>query len=232
MIEIQSKWLFPQSIEQAKHIQKTLADQIILKDSFDTSSFLIGGMDVSNYLYDPLQMVYAVTVLLNKVTMQIEEQQGSAQKQEFPYIPGFLGFREAPALFDSYKKLTKSPGIWFVDGHGISHPRKLGIATHIGVLLDIPTIGVAKKILVGEPEGILGENKGDYVPLIWKNERIGFCVRTKKRCLPLIVSAGHRITLETSLEMVMEYVQHYRLPEPTRHAHLFANEFRKMNRQV
>ena len=114
-----------------------------------------------------------------------------------------------------------------VDGHGISHPRRLGIASHIGVLLNIPTIGVAKSVLVGHPAGPLGEAKGDCVPLIWKGEQIGTFLRTKKCCHPVIISAGHRISLGTAVEIVLEYATRYRLPEPTRQAHLAANRCRK-----
>lgn len=113
-----------------------------------------------------------------------------------------------------------------VDGHGISHPRRLGVASQIGILLDIPTIGVAKSILVGEPDGSLGEEAGSSVPLVWKGTLIGQVVRTKRRCQPLYISAGHKISLQTAINLVLSCVKNYRMPEPTRRAHLVANAHR------
>ena len=224
---VPSQWLFPSSLEEAEHVQRQLAERLILKDDFIFSSF-IGGMDVSNNLYDPHSMVYASAVVLNKQHMQLEEEAAIAQFQPFPYIPGFLGFREAPALVEAFKKLSRRPEVILVDGHGISHPRRLGIASHIGVLLDIPTIGVAKSILIGHhPAEPLGNAKGDFTPLLWKGKQIGICLRTKKNCNPLIISIGHRISLESAIRIVLNCINRYRLPEPIRHAHLAANRCRK-----
>lgn len=224
--QIPPEWLYPSSLEQAADVQRQLAERLILYDDFAPSAW-IGGMDVSNNLYDPQAMVYASAVVLNKQTLVLEEQAAVAQVQKFPYITGFLGFREAPALITAFKKLTTHPFLMMVDGHGVSHPRRLGIASHLGVLLDIPTIGVAKTILVGQPASELGEAVGDRVPLVWKKETIGMVVRTKLRCRPLLISAGHRISLESAVELVLECVTRYRLPETTRHAHLAANVCRK-----
>lgn len=223
-MHVPPEWLYPPSFEVAEQIQRQLSERLILHDDF-SSSDLIGGMDVSNDLYNPL--VYASAVILNKQTLKLEEKGAVAQFQSFPYIPGFLGFREAPALIEAFKQLTKRPDIILIDGHGISHPRRLGIASHLGMLLNIPTIGVAKAILVGEPAEPLGASKGDRVPLIWKGEQIGIVLRTKKRCNPLIISSGHRISLESAVEIVLSCLTRYRLPEPTRQAHLAANQLRK-----
>ncbi len=225
-LNVPAEWLYPPSLEDAEYIQRKLAERLILKDSFSSSDF-IGGMDVSNDLHDPHSMVYASSVILNKQTLQIEEGATIAQFQSFPYIPGFLGFREAPALVEVFKRLNYRPEIILIDGHGISHPRRLGIASHLGVLLDIPTIGVAKSILVGHPAYHLGEGKGERVPLVWKGEKIGIILRTKMRCNPLIISTGHRISLESAVEIVMQCLTRYRLPEPTRQAHIAANRCRR-----
>lgn len=225
-VNVPDEWLYPSSLEHAVQVQHQLAKRLILQDDFSLSNF-IGGMDVSNNLYDPHSMIYASAIVLNQQTLQLEEQKAIAQVQTFPYIPGFLGFREAPALVEAFKQLTKRPSLLLVDGHGISHPRRLGIASHIGVLLDIPTIGVAKSILVGHPAGPLGEAKGDCVPLHWKDEQIGIVLRTKVRCNPLIISAGHRISLESAVNIVLQCLTRYRLPEPTRQAHLAANHCRR-----
>lgn len=224
--EIPTEWLHPQSLEQAAQIQQHLASQIILEDAFDPIHS-IGGMDVSNNLNDSQQRIYALSIALDKKTLQVIEQSAINQVQHFPYISGFLGFREAPALVEAFENLETPLQLIMVDGHGISHPRGLGIASHIGVLLDIPTIGVAKSILVGKPEGILGPNPGDHIPLIWKKQRIAILLRTKKNCNPLIISTGHRISLETAVKLVQECLRGYRLPEPTRQAHLAANRYRK-----
>lgn len=227
MLQIPSSWLDPSSLEEAQCVQRELAERIILTDAF-SFSHLVGGMDVSNNLYD--NMVYASAVVLDKQNLQLEEETATAQSQLFPYIPGFLGFRESPALITAFKQLTKRPEIILVDGHGISHPRRLGIASHLGVLLDIPTIGVAKSVLVGHPAGPLGNAKGDTVPLVWKGEQIGIFLRTKERCLPVIISTGHRISLQSAVEVVLHCLTRYRLPEPTRQAHLAANRCRRASK--
>src|SRR5262249_35990996 len=119
------------------------------------------------------------------------------------------------------------PDCLIVDGHGISHPRGLGIASHLGVLLDCPSIGVAKSILVGKPEGELGNQIGDYIPLRWKGQTLGVVLRTKPNVQPVYVSSGHRVSLETAIKVVLNSLSKYRLPEPTRQAHNAANVCRK-----
>lgn len=227
-VDIPSGWLYPSSLKEAEHVQHELAKRTILTDDFSFSHF-IGGMDVSNNLYDT--MIYASAVVLNTPSLQLAEERAIVQSQPFPYIPGFLGFREAPALVAAFKQLNRQPEIILVDGHGISHPRRLGIASHLGVLLDIPTIGVAKSVLVGHPAGLLGDAKGDTVPLVWKGEQIGMFLRSKVRCNPLIISTGHRISLQSAVEIVLQCLTRYRLPEPTRQAHLAANRCRRENKQ-
>jgi deoxyribonuclease V len=221
-MNIPSSWLFPSSIEEATLVQRIMADKVVVEDAFGSISH-IGGMDVSNNLYDPSHMIYAAAVVVDATTLQVVEQTSIAEKQLFPYVPGLLGFREAPALLNAYKKLRRKPDIIMVDGHGISHPRGLGIASHIGVLLDIPTIGVAKSILVGHPESVLGEETGSQVPLVWKGQTIAMLYRAKRRANPIIVSTGHKVSLQTAIEIVAKSISKYRLPDPTRQAHLAAN---------
>ena len=215
-------------IEEAKQIQQALAKQVSTCDALSTSVQTIGGVDVSNRPFDPQQMIFGAAVLLRYPTLEVLETSTKAIKQTFPYIPGFLAFRETPVLLDAYKQLSYKPDILMVDGHGISHPKRLGVASHLGVLLDLPTIGVAKSILVGEPATTLPEEAGSTTPLLWKGETIGMMVRTKKRASPLIISPGHKISLETALQFVFSCLKGYRLPEPTRQAHLAANAFRKI----
>jgi deoxyribonuclease V len=219
-----SQWLYPSSLEEAALSQKQMAEALILTDDF-SSADLIGGMDVSNDLHNP-QIVYAAAIVIDAHSLKIKGEGTACQTQTFPYISGFLGFREAPALIEAFKTLTERPHIFMMDGHGWSHPRRLGIASHLGILLDISTIGVAKSILVGHPASELGENRGDRTPLIWKGEKIGMLLRTKTRCNPLIISTGHRVSLDTAVELVLQCLTRYRLPEPTRQAHLAANRLR------
>ncbi len=221
------KWLFPKNIEEAKSAQKEMSQSVLLQDVITTSLTCIAGMDVSNTPFDPEETIFAAVVLLSYPSLKVIETKTQIEKQEFPYIPGLLGFREAPSLIHAYKQLALRPDLIMVDGQGISHPRGLGIASQLGVLLDIPTIGIAKSVLVGRPEKALGEEEGSMVPLLWKGTQIGAMIRTKKRCSPLIISPGHKITLKTAVEIVSNCLRKYRLPEPTRQAHLAANVCRK-----
>lgn len=223
---INKEWLFPSCAKKAVEYQRVLAEKVVMKDELPPLRY-IGGMDVSNNLYDPKKMIYASAIVLDFPKLQLHEEAVTAQRQDFPYIPGLLGFREAPALIEAYDKLKQKPDILLVDGHGISHPRGLGIASHIGVLLDIPTIGVAKSFLVGEPAHPLSEEVGSSAPLIWKGQTLGMVVRTKVRSHPLIISVGHKISLETAIDVVQKCLRGYRLPLPTKQAHVSANICRK-----
>jgi len=139
----------------------------------------------------------------------------------FPYIPGLLAFREAPAILAALDRLTLTPHVLMVDGHGISHPRRMGIATHLGVYLDLPAIGCAKSKLWGRYE-MPPDEPGAWTPLWDGDEVIGAVLRTRKGASPLFVSVGHRISLENAIATVMACVRNHRLPEPTRLAHLAA----------
>lgn len=219
------KWLCPASLKEAAALQKQMARQVCFHDEF-SSLEIIAGMDVSNNPRDPAQRIYASVVTLNADTLEIIETSNVVQQQRFPYVSGFLGFREAPALVEAFARLKHKPSLLFVDGHGISHPRGLGIASHIGVLLDCPAIGVAKSILVGKPMAALGLQAGAQTPLMWQDKIIAMLLRSKARSNPLIISVGHRVSLITAVALVQRYLRGYRLPEPTRQAHLAANLFR------
>lgn len=221
-----AQWANPASVEEAIIIQKEMAASLILQDELPPSLSYIGGMDVSNNLFDPSKQVFSGAVILSYPDLQIEESSSCIQKQTFPYIPGLLSFRETPILVETFQQLRIKPQCILVDGHGIAHPRKLGIASHLGLLLNIPTIGVAKKILVGTPSKELNDFPGSYVSLIYRGEQRGFLVRTKRNTRPLIISPGHKISLETALEITLSCLNGYRLPEPTRQAHLAANASR------
>lgn len=226
-MDISNPRLFPKNSKEAAALQKEMALQVICKDQFHMPLHKIAGVDVSANRFDPDQMIFAAISVFSYPDLYKEEVVSLAERQPFPYIPGLLGFREAPLLVKAYEKLLVKPDLLLVDGQGISHPRKFGIASHLGVLLDIPTIGVAKSILVGKIEGELSKEVGSQAPLVWKGEVLGMAVRSKKNCLPLIISTGHRVSLKTALEIVLSSQKGYRLPEPTRLAHIEANLCRK-----
>lgn len=148
---------------------------------------------------------------------------------EFPYIPGLLSFREVPALLAALKKLKELPDVLFCDAQGYAHPRRFGLACHVGVLVDRPTIGCAKSILIGE-HGPLKEQEGSWTELVDKTaggERIGAVVRTREGVRPIYVSQGHRVSLETAIRLTLAATDGYRIPRPTREADQFASEVKK-----
>lgn len=144
----------------------------------------------------------------------------------FPYVPGLLSFREIPLLLEAWNALSEKPDLVVMDGHGIAHPRRLGVATHLGILLGVPTIGVAKSPLVGE-FAEPGPEQGSWTLVRDKGEAVGAALRTKERAKPVFVSPGHLVTLEQSIEIVMSFSRGYRIPEPTRRAHELVNKYRR-----
>jgi deoxyribonuclease V len=174
---------------------------------------VIAGVDMS-----AKDVARAAVVLLSYPDLAVIEVARAEKPLVFPYVPGLLSFREGPAVLAAFAKLSRRPDLVLFDGQGIAHPRRLGIGAHIGVLLDLPSIGVAKSILSGSgPEP--GPNPGDWSPLKHKGEVIGAIVRTKVKVKPVYVSIGHRVDLETAIHWVLATGKGYRLPEPTRQAH-------------
>lgn len=226
-MRVNPRWLFCKNISEAKEAQREMAQRVIWEDAISQPIKHIAGMDVSNTPFDPAQMMFSAMVLLSYPSLEVLGTMAREKKQTFPYIPGLLGFREVPGLIEVFNQSSLLPEVIMVDGHGSSHPRELGVASHLGVLLDIPTIGVAKSVLVGKLAATLPEESGSSVPLVWKGKQIATVVRTKKRCLPLIISAGHRVSLKTATKLVLDCIKGYRLPEPTRQAHWVANCCRK-----
>jgi deoxyribonuclease V len=219
-------WICPQTVKEAKAAQQEMASLVITEDTFPTPLTCIGGMDVSSMPFDSEKKIFGAVTVLDYNSLELIEHVEEVDVQTFPYIPGLLGFREIPILVKTYHKLSKKPDVIMVDGHGVSHPRGLGVATHLGVFLDVPTIGVAKSILVGSLAENLSEEVGSMTPLIWKGKEIGMALRTKKRCKPLFISAGYKISLQSAVSIVLRSLRGYRLPEPTRKAHLMANHYR------
>lgn len=204
----------------ARELQKKLAGQVTLTDDFGPLK-TIAGVDVG--FEEGGRITRAAVVLLDAVTLEPLEQALARIPTCMPYIPGLLSFRELPAVLQALDSLKQAPDLIFSDGHGIAHPRGLGIAAHLGVITGLPTIGVAKKILTGRHDP-LGERRGDQVDLLDKGGTvIGTMLRSKDKVRPLIISPGNRVSLATAPELVMRYVTRYRLPEPTRLADRLAS---------
>ena len=208
-------------VRAARELQAALATRVSLRDGFPRALRTVAGCDVG--FEDAGATTRAAVVLLDADTQQPIEQHVARLPTAMPYIPGLLSFRELPALLQAFSQLSREPDLVFVDGHGIAHPRRLGIAAHFGVATGLPSIGVAKKILVGTTSMPLHEMRGAFVPLRDKREQIGWLLRSKVGCLPLVVSPGHRVAMASAAETVMRFVGRYRLPEPTRLADRLAS---------
>jgi len=195
-------------------LQRQLAQRIIREDQLGEVHH-IAGVDMA--INEENGMARAAVVLLSYPSLEIQERHVYEEPVRMPYIPGLLSFREAPCVLDAFARLQQQPDLVMVDGQGIAHPRRLGIASHLGLWLELPTIGCGKSILTGHHR-TLGEEAGSWVPLVDNDETIGAVVRTRTHVKPMIISLGHRISLETSLRYVLACCRGYRLPEPTRQA--------------
>jgi len=203
------------TIAQAVALQKELAGRVKLT-SLKHKPKIIAGLDCS--FGRDKKSIIAAAVVLELPDLRVLETAHAVLDMTFPYVPGLLSFREAPACLEAMRKLQTAPDVVLVDGQGVAHPRRLGLASHLGLFLDIPTIGCAKSRLIGEFED-LPLQKGASVPLLDKGENIGFVVRSRTRVKPLFVSAGHKITHSKAVEVVLSCCARYRLPEPARLAH-------------
>ena len=207
---------------EAVALQRTLAGRVKTRTALGKCE-LIAGADVSYNRFSPI--FYGAVVVLSVADWRVVEAQTIVGESAFPYVPGLLSFREAPILLRAFAKLRHRPDVVMIDGQGFAHPRRVGIASHMGLWLGIPTIGCAKTRLIGT-HGEPGPRAGDAVPLFDKHEVIGSVVRTKLRTKPLYISIGHKIDLPSAVKLVLKACQGYRLPEPTRQAHLHVNELR------
>lgn len=205
---------------QAIELQKQLAYEVVEQDKFDAPVKTVAGIDLG---YDvKTDTSRAVAVVLSFPALELIETSEAILPIQFPYVPGLLSFRETPVAIKALEKLTVTPDVILCDGQGLAHPRRFGIACHIGLIAEVPTVGVAKSLLVGRFEN-LGETRGDTAPLMYKNEPIGAALRTKDRVQPVYVSVGHRISLKTAIELVLQCAPKYRLPETTRLADKMAS---------
>lgn len=204
---------------EAVAVQRKLVEQLVLRLPGGFSLRYVAGADVS--VDKSRDKVFAGVVVLSVPELKVVETAGAEGKPRFPYIPGLLTFREGEVLVRAFKKIRTPLDAVLFDGHGIAHPRGLGIAAHFGLLLGIPTIGVGKSRLVGEYEEP-GPEKGSAVPLLYKGARVGTVLRTKTNVKPVFVSPGNLVDHASSVEIVLRTCTRYRLPEPTRLAHLEA----------
>ena len=193
---------------------------VILEDRLSEKIDSVAGVDVG--FKQGGEVTRAAVAVLDYPTLQLKDQAVAEVETRFPYVPGLLSFREVPAVLEALQKLPQVPNILLCDGQGIAHPRRFGIASHLGVLLDHPTIGVGKSRLIGTHDPV-PEEKGSWVPLLDQGEVIGAVLRTRKGVKPLYVSPGHRVCLETAIFWVMSCVTRYKLPETTRWAHRLAS---------
>ena len=227
---------------QARAVQESLRGEVIAEDKLGAVN-TVAGVDVG--FEQEGAITRAAVVVLDFPSLEPREQAVARQPTRFPYVPGFLSFREAPAVLAALAKLRQAPDLLLCDGQGIAHPRRFGIACHLGVLTGIPSIGVAKSRLIGAPRGRLGQTKGSWVPLVdmssprpplpkgeggepsalrARQEIIGAVLRTRSGVKPLYVSIGHRVSLETAIYYVLRCTTRYRLPETTRLADRLASQ--------
>jgi len=211
------------SPKEARSLQLELAGRLICSDDFSGPN-LVAGVDVSYAKKSNLS--YAGVVVFSYPELAVVERKSAIRKTTFPYVPGLLTFREGPAILAAFARLEHEPDLIIFDGQGQAHPKAFGIAAHMGLLLDRPSIGCAKKKLCGsyqEP----GAEPGSTAPNVYKERTVGMVVRTKEKVKPVFVSPGHRISLSSSVDFVLATCRGYRLPEVTRQAHNFVNQLRQ-----
>ncbi len=210
------------SPQEAIRIQEDLRKKLILlppKISWEK----IGAGDVSYSRVD--DRVYAAFVVFSYPDLTLQESAMAQGRALFPYIPGLLTFREAPILIRAFSRLKTKPDLILIDGQGIAHPRSMGIAAHLGLLLDLPAIGCAKSRLYGA-EAEPGREQGSTIPLIEEGRTVGMIVRTRTGVKPVYVSPGHKMDLEASVRIVLSLCRGYRIPEPLRQAHILVGRLR------
>jgi deoxyribonuclease V len=216
------------SPNEAVHLQHALTPLVVVCP-LKRPLHLVAGVDISYSKGD--DRLFAAVVVMELETLEILEITSHVERATFPYIPGLLAFREIPPLLKAFQKLQLAPDVVVCDGQGIAHMRGMGLAAHLGLWLEIPTIGCAKTRLVGEYEPPPLE-KGEQSPLLYKEQIVGAVLRSKKGSKPLFISPGHLIDNEASVALVKKCLGRFRLPEPTRQAHLAVNRFRQHSAAV
>jgi deoxyribonuclease V len=210
---------WPGDVAAARAIQEALRSRVVREDRLGPVN-TVAGVDVG--FEDGGRTTRAAVVVLSFPGLEPVAHAISRSPTRFPYVPGYLSFRELPAVLEALERLAGLPDLILCDGQGLAHPRRFGLACHLGVLTDIPCIGVAKSRLVGSHDA-LPPDKGQWVPLRDKGETIGAVLRTRTRVSPVYVSIGHRVSLATAIDYTLRCTTRYRLPETTRHAHRLAS---------
>lgn len=214
------------SCEEARRLQEELRSRLILTPPKKLIRY-IGGADVSYEKHG--DKFYAGIVVWDSEKGDVIERAFAVKRVKFPYVPGLLSFREAPALLEAFSKLRGLVDVLIIDGQGIAHPRRFGLAAHVSLLLDIAGIGCAKSKLAGEHEPV-ESRRGSRSDLILDGERVGAVLRTRDNVKPLYVSPGHRMNVDCAADIVLKCAVKYRLPEPTRLAHQYVNQLRSVDK--
>lgn len=218
-MKIHQRHPWPLTAEEAIAIQNQLQPEVIIEDQLGEVKY-VAGVDMG--FEDDYAISRAAVAVLSFPDLQLVEHAIARRPTTFPYIPGFLSFREIPAVIDALEQVSTTPDLIVCDGQGIAHPRGFGIACHLGVLADIPTIGVAKSLLVGKHDELPLE-KGSWQPLRYRGKIVGAVLRSRTGVKPLYVSPGHRVSLETAIDYALRCTTKYRLPETTRWADKLAS---------
>lgn len=221
-MQISNRHQWEVSVAEAKRIQERLRDEVTLEDELGPVR-QVAGVDVG--IETATGDIRAAIVVLHRDTLEPLERVVATAPATFPYVPGYLSFRELPAVCRALAELSITPDLLLCDGQGIAHPRRFGIACHLGVLTGLATLGVGKSRLIGQHQSVPNQ-KGAWVELTDRDECIGAVVRTRKDVKPIFVSPGHRISLATAVDYVLACTTRYRLPETTRHADRLASSRR------
>jgi deoxyribonuclease V len=210
-----------QNLSELRSFQREIAEKVVLEDLYRKPVTCVAGIDLA-FKEDIAVTAY---VAMAFPSLKLVYRKALTSKIEFPYIPTFLSFREGPPIIEVICSSDVKPEVLLINSHGIAHPLFCGCASHVGVLTQSPTIGVAQRNLCGEYESEPGE-AGKYVSMYFRERAVGWVFKSKGGCKPIFVSPGHLVSLESSLEIVRECMGGYKLPLPLHHAHIFANEER------
>ena len=236
-LSVKHKW--DVTTAEARRIQEELRERWEAKDRFGTirtvagldAAFVLKGSQAFrkpsrwNITREANRAIGAVVVFSYPEMRELERAYAEVPL-EFPYVPGFLSFREIPALLAALSKLRRMPDLLFCDGQGYAHPRRMGLASHLGIVLDVPSIGCAKSVLIGE-HGPVGRKQGDWSAIRDGEETIGAALRTRTDCRPVYISSGHRVSLETALRLTLSVGDGTRVPRPTREADRFVSQTKR-----
>ena len=218
---LQTRWNV--TPREAVRLQQTWRERVETQDRFGPLQY-VAGADLA---FDPeTNLAFAGVIVYRLPELEEVEHRTARRKLRFPYVPGLLSFRESPVLLAAFSRLRVDPDVILVDGHGRAHPRRFGIACHLGLLLDRPTIGCAKSILVGEAAEP-GTQAGSTSSLVDRGEKVGVVLRTRDQVRPIYVTSGHRVSLESAVRIVTQCVDGFRIPKPTREADHWVRDLRR-----